>query len=136
MNSRIKQVYYQYHLWEDYLNGMYITPCDIKEVDIVNCISLLCNPNLFYSVMNEVIDNWKYSSAVNLTNVNCNRQAWLGAAACCYYYGQPEVVTRLAWNQMSKNKQDIANNVADKIIKLYEAKNNELHKGLGNEMLF
>jgi hypothetical protein len=37
---------------------------------------------------------------------------------------------------LNKNVQNSANLIAEKVIKEYEAKNNELHKGVGNKMLF
>lgn len=120
----MKQVFHHYELWEDYKAGMYNTPCEVYEVNINNCVELLTNSFKFYEVMNKLVNDWVYSSKVNLTNLNSNRRAWLGAAACCYHLKQEEVITRLAWNRLSQKQQSIANDVANRIIKEFEIKHN------------
>jgi hypothetical protein len=124
----MKQIYHPYWLWEDYKAGMYNTPYEIYEVNICNCVELLCNSILFYETMQKLVNDWKYASEVNLTNKSCNRRAWLGAAACCYKLNQEEVITRFAWNRISNKQQSKANDIANRIINDYELKNHYLHK--------
>lgn len=130
------QIYHHYELWEDYMAGMYNIPCEVYEVNINNCVELLTNSFKFYEVMNKLVNDWVYSTDVNLSNVNCNRCAWLGAAACCYHLKQEEVITRLAWNRLSELQKIKANQIANKIILEYERRNNKLHKNLGETLLF
>lgn len=127
----MNQVYENYSLWEDYLNGMYNTE-NIKEKDkkVINAINLLSNDELFTEVMNELIKEWPIATAVNLTNNSINKKAWLGAAACMYFYETNEFLTRIAWNLLDKEIQDKANVAAEKII------NDYLNIGNGNEKLF
>lgn len=131
------RIYHEYKLWEDYNNGMY-SMNDVLDKDKIafNCVSLLSDVKLFNEVCLLVLDNWKYSSDVNLSNAGKNRRAWLGAAACSYKYKAPEYVTRIAWGLLNKDIQDRANNVAESIIKIYEEKNRGIYKNLGNTVLF
>lgn len=130
----MKQKYAPYHLWEDYINGMYTLNQPI-ESDILNGVYLLSNEDLFFSVSLEVIKNWKISAMVNLTSNSVNKQAWIGQAACCYKYGNNELTTRKSWALVSETAKYKANLVADRIINIYENQNKELHSGMGNQML-
>lgn len=138
----MNQFYSEYTFWEDYKNDMYETKYDLdKEKELIDkAITLLSNPNLFLTVCYDVLLFWDISSKVNLTNVNCNRRAWLGQAACCYYYKVPEVITRKAWSQLSDNQRYEANKIADKIINIfeenYEKKNRKLYTEMDNYSLF
>jgi hypothetical protein len=133
----MKQIYANYQEWEDYQNGMYSQTNIIdKDKKVFEAIKLLSDPVLFYNILKKIIIEWKVSSDVNLSNKSINRRAWLGAAACCYYCKCPEYLTRIAWGLLNKNTQDIANNIAEKIIKNYETKNNRIHNDMGEKMLF
>ena len=70
-----------------------------------------------------MINNWKSSADVHLTNKECNRKAWIGQASCCYYANVPEILTCIAWNQLTEKQQQKANLIAKKIIEIYEKKN-------------
>lgn len=138
----MNQFYSEYTFWEDFKNEMYETKYDLDQEKefISKAITLLSNPNLFLTVCYDVLLFWDVSSKVNLTNVNCNRRAWLGQAACSYYYKVPEVITRKAWSQLSDDQRYEANKIADKIInifeKSYEKKNRKLYKEMDNYSLF
>jgi hypothetical protein len=133
----MKQIFIEYHKWEDYLAGMY-NDNDIidKDIKINNSVLLLSNPFDFYSVCRLVINNWVNSVDVNLSNKNQNRRAWLGAAACMYNHKSPEYITRIAWGILDLKKQAAANNVAEKIILEYERKNTGIHIRVGEPLLF
>lgn len=133
----MKQIYIEYNKWEDYIAGMY---CDNnsenKELKIKNSIMLLSDAEDFYNTCKELCVVWINATNVNLSNVNQNRKAWLGAAACMYKYGAQEYITRIAWSMLEPQKQHIANKVAHKIISEYEAKNRKLHTNVGKSLLF
>jgi hypothetical protein len=132
----MKRIYHHYLLWEDNKNGMYDIPCVIDESKINDCINLLSNPEKFYNTLKSVLNEWVISSDENLSNINCNRQAWLGQAACCYLFKAEETITRKAWGFLSDKKKQEANNIADKIIREYESKNKKIHSPMGKELLF
>lgn len=120
----LKRIYHHYKKWEDFLNGFY----SLNEIDnfeenylIKKCAELLKNADDFYNVMLEVINNWRKSTEVNLTNINRNRQAWLGQASCCYKYNAPEYITKLAWRLLTKEEQNEANRIADIIIHKWDS---------------
>ena len=130
----MKQIFAHYLKWEDYQNGMYTLDLPI-ESNIFKGVYLLSNEDLFYSVALEVINNWVVSSSVNLTSPSVNKQAWIGQASCCYKYGNNELTTRKSWALLTDIQKYKANNIADKIINIYENKTKRLYSGLGNQML-
>lgn len=116
----MKRIYYPYHLWEDFQNGLYITKVDNHEYLISKSIELLSNAELFHEIGFKMISNWTISAAVNLTNLEQNRKSWLGQASCCYYAKCPEFITCEAWMMLTDKQRKLANNVANKLIKDYE----------------
>ncbi len=125
-----KQVYKHYSLWEDYNNGMYNLNVDNEDYLIEKAKQLLSNPAQFKLVSLNVINNWKISTLVNLTNINCNRQAWIGQSACCYCYKVPEYLTRKAWAELTVRQQEEANKVADEILYLFNKENGKINNQL------
>ena len=130
------QIYHEYTEWEDFKNGMYETVFVNEDKLIQKAIDLLSNKDLFFKTSVKMIDDWIISSDVNLSNVRHNRRSWIGQAACCYKYGVPESLTRFAWADISSIKKIEANNVADKIIRIYEERYKRIYKDMGGEMLF
>jgi len=121
----MKQIFENYQKWEDFQAGMYsLAEIADKDDKILGAVSLLSNENDFYIAMTNVLNNWKIATDVNLTNKQQNRRAWLGASACMYVHKTPEYLTRIAWSLLSKEIQDKANLVAEKIILEYENKDN------------
>lgn len=117
----MKQVFAHYLEWEDYQNGMYKMPkLNDGLGQVQQAKELLSNTPIFFDTMKIMMKEWPVCSAVNLTNLGQNRRAWLGAAACNYLHKIPEVITRIAWNELSKEQQDKANLAANKIINEYD----------------
>lgn len=128
----IEQYYSPFTNWEDYQNGMYETTIPDIDNSITNAIKLLTDHDEFYIACDCVINEWKISSAVNLTNINYNMRAWLGQAACCFKYGIPEMFTKKAWGMLTDKQRDDANNIADKIIAQYHK---QWRRGLDNTLI-
>jgi hypothetical protein len=118
---KIKQIYHRYEKWEDYKNGMY-SLVSVGEVELLvgNAYSLLANPFILKSAMRRVVNEWIISSELNMTNLESNRRAWLGAAACSLIQDVPEYLTRVAWNTLTSHQQTRANDVANQIIDEWE----------------
>ena len=132
----MKQIYHHFKEWEDYQNGMYDLSNQNEELLINKAKELLSDQDLFFKTSLDVIYNWKKSTDVNLTNKNSNRRSWIGQSACCYAYGVPELLTRVAWGMLTDIQRKEANLTADKIIRIYEEKNRRVHNGMGEEGLF
>jgi len=60
---------------------MYSMDCKYKALYIGRAERLLSNPHDFAIACEAVVKNWPISTAYNLTNPECNRNAWLGQAA-------------------------------------------------------
>lgn len=132
----MKQIHKPYWQWEDYLNGMYETVCNDEIDQQSKVIELLSNCELFYLVGLEMISKWVVSSEVNLTNNRINRRAWIGQASCSYKFGVIEIQTKIAWGLLQENQRIEANNVAEKLIKMYEKKDKAIFGNLAQTLLF
>jgi len=115
----VKRIYHPFWLWEDHKNDMFRQEC-ADELAYRKAIVLLSNPEEFRKVAQKVINEWKFSTQMNLSNRSRNRQAWLGQASCCYAYGVPEFMTKHGWRFLSEEQQKAANEVADEVIKYWE----------------
>lgn len=131
---KIERIYHPYWLWEDYINGMYD---DNKNEDkILKSKQLLTQPSFFYKTMLDLLEKYKISVDCNLSNVSCNRKAWLGQASCNFLYKASEKQVRLAWSELNDIEKIKANIEAEKIIKIYEERYYRIHSRLGEKMLF
>lgn len=127
----MKQYYHKYTDWEDYKNGMYNDyELSKKEDLIIMSVDLLKDKSRFYSVATKMVNEWRISAKVNLTNKDINRRSWIGQAACCFNHGCPELLTRIAWSILTEKERILANKVADKVILEYERQNRKIYKGL------
>lgn len=137
MKKQINQIYEHYKKWEDYNAGMY-TLNDVLDKDkkAIAAINLLSNSEAFYKAIINVKKDWPVSWDVNMSNQSQNRRAWLGAAACMHSCNCPEYLTRIAWNLLNKDVQDLANRIANKFIYEYEKGNFGVHKNMGESLLF
>lgn len=137
MGGRIERKYHDYRAWEDFKSGMYGTHKDV-DLDLYARLakSVLCNPSEFEKTLILVMTNWPISFTENMSNVSCNRRAWLGQAACCYKHGCNEKSTRKAWSSMTNEQRSIANKIASKFISSYEEKDRRLRESMGKSLLF
>jgi len=88
----IKQVYHAYQFWEDYQHGMWSTLKSIDRKQAVDKAIIFTGDHVLYgSYMLKVIKQWPISCEHNLTDLNINRKAWIGHAACCMATGLPEL---------------------------------------------
>lgn len=130
------RVWRPYNEWEDWQNGMYDPPTFDAETMIAFAQHLLSSQRLFLQSALAVVHQWPISSMVNLTNVSCNRRAWVGQAACCFSCHVPELLTREAWKQLPESTKVEANATADVVIKRFENTYRELRQHMGAQMLF
>jgi len=117
----MERIYHRYEYWECFKAGFFknISGDEKKELSS-QVIELFKNPKKTEKFMRKVISDWVYSSEHNLTNLSLNRVAWLGQAACCVYANIPYKITMENWRFVDKEKQKIACDIAEKVIKEYE----------------
>lgn len=113
-----------HYLWEDYLNGGYNLTIDKSEKPAILSKELLINPINFFNVMETLENEWPYCFKQNVSNRTINRKAWLGQAACLYNHGATFAQTIKGWYKMSDIQQLEANNAAQRIINIFEEKEN------------
>ena len=125
--------WYPYWMWEDFKNGMFEA---FDETKTGECVVLLSDPVEFWEVSKRLLTEWPIASRENLTNIRCNRRAWIGQASCCLRHGASERTTRAAWAMLSSDEQIEANIVAMRIIDVFTSENRKSHQGVGESMLF
>lgn len=113
----MKRIYYSHNLREDWNQGLYNKTCSNQEEKIKTCVFMLGMQTVFEHYAVKVIEKWPYACAHYLTDSGRNKQAYIGQAACCFYCGAPEFITKIAWNKLDKKTQESANKTADKVIK-------------------
>jgi hypothetical protein len=117
----MKQIFHPYHIWEDWINGMWRKESrEYEEQNLQSIINFTGNHLEYGIAMLRVIGEWKFSSEHNLSNLSVNRQAWIGHAACCIEHGYPEYLVRVAWKELTDKQRFLANNQADIAIKKWE----------------
>lgn len=70
--------------------------------------------------MKKVLVLWPNSCEHNLTNMSMNRVAWIGQSACCLYAQIPYRITMENWRFVPEEFQEIACDIAEKVIKEFE----------------
>lgn len=115
---KMKRIWKNYNLWEDYKAGMYSNE---KQEDLVlEIVNFFNDEKLFLEACFYILQNWSNCIDHNLSYASSNRQSYLGQAACAYKFNANIKTTTKAWLLLSKEKQDYANSVADLIISIYE----------------
>lgn len=118
---KIEKVYHHHELWEDWKCGMYKRRTGWDDnIKISQSKKLLSSPDDLLQSMREVVKSWPFAAEENLTNIHCNRQAWLGQAACCLAHGASDWQTKEAWRSITDEQRNAANLVADVVTKEYE----------------
>jgi len=116
-----ERIYHRFEHWECFKAGFFKNVSgDEKKILSKKVTELFINPKKTEIFMRKVISEWIYSSEHNLTNISMNRVAWLGQSACCIYANVPYRVTMETWRLVPKEKQEIACNIAERLIKEYE----------------
>lgn len=94
---------------------------------------------LYGNYMRRVIAGWPISCENALTDPHINQKAWIGHAACALAIQCPENITRRAWKELTGEQQYLANQEAIRAIQSWKddyIKDRELHKGMGESLLF
>lgn len=112
--ENIKQVYYAWHLWEDYRYGFYDNISGKNKIQMIqDVIYFFNNEKLIHQYMNRVIKEWKYSCEHNFTNPSINKIAYLGQASLSLFKKIPATITMESWSKLQSEKQEIADKIAD-----------------------
>ena len=116
----IEQIFHRYEQWEDYQSGMYDELKEGRADRVRLAQSLLSSPKICDRWMREVKKRWHIACEQVFSNLQVNRKAWLGKAACCLYAGVKEDETREAWWMLTDEQRETANMIAETIISEWE----------------
>lgn len=123
----MKRIWHDYRKWEEIPAGMW-EPYDTTRLQ--EAIDFTGDHILYGSWMFKVVNEWKYSCENHLSGTRPGKQSWIGHAAAAMALRLPESVTRKAWGFLTKEQQDLANNEADKAIRIWTEKyDNTLKNG-------
>ena len=101
---------------------MWRRPSDRKAM-LEQAIEFTGNAESYGKAMLRVILEWPKSCEHNLSNIEQNRKAWIGHAACALEMGFCEDVVRSAWGYLTDDQREEANRKADFAIKEWECLN-------------
>ena len=116
----MERIYHRYEFWEDYKNGMYNECKQGREDRVRKAAHILGTPEICIEAMQKVITEWKICTEYNLSNIEVNRKAWLGQAACCCYADIHEDETREAWGLLTEQQRIEANRIAQMLINQWQ----------------
>lgn len=117
LKKRIKQVWVPYWMWEDLINGMWRKLPKEEELEMLTkSIEFTGDWVKYGAAMIEVVKAWPLTMLNNLTNPSMNKRAFLGHCACCYEFGCPEYITRLAWRELTDRQRFDADEIAQMVI--------------------
>lgn len=115
------RIYHRFEHWECYKAGFFKNSSpEEKENQAKKVIELFSNPKQTEIFMKKVLVLWPNSCEHNLTNMSMNRVAWIGQSACCLYAQIPYRITMENWRFVPKEFQEIACDIAEKVIKEFE----------------
>jgi len=129
------RIFHTYDKWECHKAGFYSTRKEgmTHEQCVEEFKRILSDQELFSSILEKVITEWKYSCEHYLTNKSMNRIAWLGQAAVCYHSGVPSRYAS-AWFDINEEIRDNANKTAliylNKWMKINGRNNEEMNEAL------
>lgn len=116
--------FFPYWMWEDYKAGMYKqTKPEELNSQVAKAVAILADAELCESSMRRCVTEWKHAASENLSDSTKNRRPWLGRACCCITEGIRDDVVRVAWWQLTDEQRNMANQIADKIIREWERDN-------------
>lgn len=133
------RVWHPFHEWEDL--EMW-SPCDSKKryEMLQKAIEFTGSHTLYGKYMMEVLSAFPKACEHNLTDVQMNRKAWIGHAACFLAIQCPEDITRQAWSHLTDLQRELANLEAENAINLWVSnharKNRELDSQVGKQRVF
>lgn len=134
---KIKQIYHNYNLWEDYKNGMWKKVSKEDEEGMLQiAIEFMSNHIKWGKAMIDVVDNWNYTCEQNLTDAAIYHKPFIGQCAVCYEFKIPEYITRLVWNKLTDEQQVLANKQAGIAIRKWKTQHIKKNKNYVNKELF
>lgn len=113
--NRLERVYHPIALWEEMGFNMWGTVSD-RPYWVQKAFEFTSDHRLYGSWMRRVISDWSVSCENALTDMNLNRKAWVGHAACAYAIQCPEDIVREAWGRLADEQQLLANREAERAI--------------------
>lgn len=119
MKMKLSRVYRRYQDWEEVKHNMWGHVEDVK-LYLEKAVLFTGNHKLYGAYMERVSLEWPISCENALTDMNINRKAWLGHAACALAINCPEDITRKAWRYLSDEQQINANAEAERVISKWE----------------
>ncbi len=116
--DNMKRFFVHYEKMEDVKNNLYANSFNERQIEL--SMKLLKDSEALLSAMRQVTKDWPIATKFNLSNTSRNRKSWLGWSACKIIHGSNMNATMMAWNRLTKQEQDKANEVAEIVIKEFE----------------
>jgi len=114
----MKRVYIPYWDWEDWNHGMWRKVQD-EKLWLEKAIEFMGDHIMYGAAMIDVVIAWPNTMLNNLTNPSMNKLAFIGHCACCYEFGCPEYVVRMAWKELTNEQRELANDQARTVLNIW-----------------
>ena len=134
---KLKRVWMPINTWEEIAFNMWGEVSN-RGLYLQRAVLFTGNHRLYGRYMNRVINEWPNSCINALTDLNLNRKAWIGHAACALALRCPEDITRQAWGLLTNEQRALANSQADRAIHAWEmryAKSQRVHQDVEVKVL-
>ena len=127
------RIFHTYDKWECHKADFYATKKEgwSNEECEEEFKRILSDQQLFSEILNQLINNWKYSCEHYLTNKSMNRIAWLGQAAVCYHSGVPSRYSS-AWFDIPEEVREQANSTALRYLNKWLIMNGRDEEGMND----
>lgn len=135
---KLKRVYHPVCDWEEVKFNMWGSVVDRKKY-LDEAIKFTGDHLKYGRFMMRVISEWPVSCENALTDMDMNRKAWVGHAACALAFQCPEDIVRKAWGLLTDEQRFLANKKAEHAIREWEInyiESKHLHKNMGEPVLF
>jgi ParB-like chromosome segregation protein Spo0J len=124
--DKTDRIFHEWQDWECFPAGFYKDKPPIG-MTVAECEeayrAFLADIPLFESILQRVINEWKYSCEHYLTNEKMNRIAWLGQASMCLYTGVPARFCG-GYNLLTDEQKDLADRKAHEYLNKWLESNN------------
>jgi hypothetical protein len=127
--------YHPFWEWEDIGMWRNVSGSE-REQFLRNAEVFTGNHEQYGAAMIRVIDEFPIASAHNLTDLNQNRRAWIGHAACYLALDCTEDIVREAWGLLTEQQRKDANAAADRAIAEWEFRHEKKNRGICYQMDF
>lgn len=114
----MNRIWKNFSKWEDYKAGLFSSQKQSEEI-CDNVIRMFTSGDFIFFAF-ECLKQWPNCMDHNLSYNKGNRRSYIGQATACFKYGASIKTTCKAWEKITDEQRNTANEMADVVIEAYE----------------